>query len=326
MKGPVLITGGAGFIGSALVWGLNQRGLDRIRIVDVLDRTEKWRNLAPLRFDDYLEASDVPAAIERGVLDDIETILHMGACSSTTETDGGYLIRNNYEYTKMMADWALRKKIRFVYASSAATYGALDGDLSDTTDITSLRPLNLYAYSKQLFDLHAARHGYLDDMVGLKYFNVFGSNEAHKGDMRSVANKAFHQIRENGKVRLFKSHRPDYADGEQRRDFLYIKDAVAMTLHLAERPEAHGLFNVGSGTSHTWRELVQPVFEAMGAPVSVAFIDMPEELRSKYQYSTRADIDRLRRSGYTATITPLADAVREYVSLFLTPDRRLGDE
>jgi ADP-L-glycero-D-manno-heptose 6-epimerase len=325
--GTILVTGGAGFIGSALVWALNRRGRDRILIADVLDRSDKWRNLVPLRFDDYLEADDLRAAIERGTLDRVvHTVFHLGACTSTTETDAGYLLRNNVEYTRTLAEWALRREIRFVYASSAATYGALEGTLSDTDDLGRLRPLNMYAYSKHLFDIYAARRGYLDTIVGVKYFNVFGPNEDHKGDMRSVANKAFHQIAQTGRVRLFKSYRREFPDGGQQRDFVYVKDAVDMTLHLAGQPTAHGIFNVGSGESRTWRDLVQTVFAALDRPAEIEFIDMPPELRAKYQYSTRASLDRLRRTGYGRPITPLADAVREYIRHYLEPDRRLGDE
>jgi len=321
----ILVTGGAGFIGSALVWALNQRGDERILIADILDRTDKWRNLAPLRFDDYLEADTLPAALDRGALNHVRTIVHLGACSSTTETDAAYLMRNNTEYTKNLAQWALTHNVRFVYASSAATYGSLEGELSDRMDITGLRALNMYAYSKQLFDLHAARRGYFDRIAGLKYFNVFGPNEGHKGDMRSVANKAFHEIGETGRVRLFKSCRGEFADGEQRRDFLYVKDAVAMTLHIADRRAANGLFNIGAGRSHTWKELVAPVFDALGRPVNIEFVDMPASLRDRYQYSTCASLDRLREAGYERPVTPLADAVRQYVSDYLVPGRRLGD-
>ncbi len=333
-RGTVLVTGAAGLIGSAVVWALNQRGHERIIAVDRLDRSDKWRNLVPLRFDDYLEADALGNKIELGLLNDVRSIIHLGACSSTTETDGRYLIENNFNYTKMLAEWALQRGIRFAYASSAATYGALEGRVSDGIDITRLRPLNMYGYSKQLFDLHASNRGYLDRIVGLKYFNVFGPNEDHKGDMRSVVNKAFRQILETGRVRLFKSYRPEFADGEQRRDFLYIKDAVDMTLHLVydtgdqtgDGPGAHGLFNVGSGESHTWRELVTAVFAALGRPTEIEFIDMPVELRAKYQYSTEASIDRLREAGYRRPITRLADAVRDYVTRYLVPNRHLGDE
>jgi ADP-L-glycero-D-manno-heptose 6-epimerase len=321
-----LVTGGAGFIGSALVWALNQRGHDRILIADRLGRSGKWRNLPPLTFDDYLEADQLLPALERGALDDVKTIFHLGACSATTETDASYLIRNNFELTKTLAEWACRRNTRFVYASSAATYGALEGDLSETIDLASLRPLNMYGYSKHLFDVYAARRGYLDRIVGLKYFNVFGPNEDHKGDMRSMVHKAYQQIRESGHVRLFKSDRPEFRDGEQRRDFIYVKDAVEMTLHAAERSTLVGLVNIGSGQSHTWVDLVGAVFDAMGIRREIEFVAMPAHLRGKYQYATRAVTDRLRQSGFDRPVTPLADAVGEYVREYLVPDRRLGDE
>ena len=325
-RGTILVTGAAGLIGSAVVWALNQRGHERIIAVDRLDRSEKWRNLVPLRFDDYLEADALGDKIELGLLNDVRSVIHLGACSSTTETDGRFLVENNFSYTKMLAEWALQRGIRFAYASSAATYGALEGRVSEDVDIRSLRPLNMYGYSKQLFDLHASTRGYLDRIVGLKYFNVFGPNEDHKGDMRSVVNKAFRQIQETGRVRLFKSYRPEFADGDQRRDFLYVKDAVDMTLHLVDEPGAHGLFNIGSGQSHTWRELVTAVFAALGRPTEIEFIEMPIELRAKYQYSTEASIDRLRGAGFTKPIGPLSDSVRDYVTRYLVPERHLGDE
>jgi ADP-L-glycero-D-manno-heptose 6-epimerase len=325
-SGLTLVTGGAGFIGSALVWALNRRGVDRILVADRLGHSDKWRNLSPLAFDDYLEADRLPAAIERGALSEVRTIFHLGACSSTTETDASYLVENNFAFTKMLADWACARGIRFVYASSAATYGALEGDLSEGVPLASLRPLNMYAYSKHLFDLYASRRGYLDRIVGLKYFNVFGPNENHKGDMRSMVHKAFHQVRETGRVRLFKSDRTEFKNGEQRRDFVYVKDAVAMTLHAAEQSSVHGLLNVGAGQAHTWNDLVQAVFAAMGKPTNVEFVDMPDHLRGKYQYSTRAAVDRIRASGFDQPLTPLATAVNECVTQYLLPDRRLGEE
>jgi ADP-L-glycero-D-manno-heptose 6-epimerase len=320
------VTGGAGFIGSALVAALNQRGIDRILIADVLDRSEKWRNLVPLRFDDYVEADRLRDNLERGVLDDIRTVFHLGACSSTTEKDAGYLFRNNTEYTKTLAEWAIRQDVRFVYASSAATYGAMEGRLSDSCELAALRPLNMYGYSKHLFDLHAEKQGYLDRIVGLKYFNVFGPNEQHKGEMRSVVNKAFHQIGETGRMRLFRSYRPEFPDGEQRRDFLYVKDAVDATIHLAESSAAHGIFNIGSGRSSTWKTLGEAVFSALGLRPAIDYIDMPIDLQSAYQYSTEASIDRLRATGYRRAMTPLGEAIREYVTEYLVPDRRLGEE
>ena len=326
-RGKFLVTGAAGLIGSAVIWALNQRGDERIIAVDRLDRSEKWRNLAPLRFDDYIDADALGDKIELGLLNEVRAVVHLGACSSTTETDARYLVENNCNYTKMLAEWTLQRGIRFVYASSAATYGAIEGRVSEEDrSITALRPLNMYGYSKQLFDLHAAKRGYLDRIAGLKYFNVFGPNENHKGDMRSVVNKAFQQIQESGRVRLFKSYRPEFADGEQRRDFLYVKDAVDMTLHLVDDLRANGLFNIGSGQSHTWRELVEAVFAALDRPANIEFIDMPPELRGKYQYWTEASIDRLRATGYGQPISDLHDAVRDYVTQYLATGLHLGDE
>jgi len=325
--GRMVVTGGAGLIGSALVWELNRRGFDKIYLTDRLDRSEKWRNLAPLRFEEYFEGDDFAKLLEddRDLPSDIHTVFHLGACSSTTETDAAFLVRNNFAYTKKLAQWCLRRDARFIYASSAATYGALETDLSESRDLQSLRPLNMYGYSKQMFDLWAQRHGYLDRLIGLKYFNVFGPNEDHKGDMRSLVNKAYHQIRETGKMQLFRSCRPEYADGCQRRDFLYVKDAVKMTVHLAELDVIGGIFNIGAGESRTWMDLAHAIFKALGREPNIEFIDMPDYLRPKYQYLTCAVMDRLRATGYTTPVTPLEDAVADYVGNYLEKDLRLGD-
>jgi ADP-L-glycero-D-manno-heptose 6-epimerase len=327
-KGRLLVTGGAGFIGSALVWELNRRGLKNILIADFLGTDEKWKNLAPLQFADYVEADDLLGRIRESphVFSNIGAILHLGACSSTTETDAAYLIRNNFEYTKALAHFALDGGRRFVYASSAATYGGLEASLPESVALESLRPLNMYGYSKHLFDCYAQQTGMLPRITGLKYFNVFGPNEYHKGHMRSVVHKAFHQIREQGSVGLFKSYRPEFADGGQRRDFLYVKDAVAATLFLAERLDGGGLFNIGSGEPHTWLELAYAIFAALEREPKIEFIDMPEELRGKYQYFTCAHIHKLREAGFDRKITPLEDAVRDYIRNYLAPGRHLGDE
>jgi ADP-L-glycero-D-manno-heptose 6-epimerase len=322
-RGTIVVTGGAGLIGSALVWALNRRGLDDILVVDRLDESEKWKHLVPLRFADYVDADEFEArAMDGDDFGGVETIFHLGACSATTERDADFLTRNNYEYTKHLAAWAVERDIRFVYASSAATYGAREENLSDSADLHSLRPLNMYAYSKHLFDLYAERNGFADTVCGIKYFNVFGPNEDHKGSMRSLVDKAFGQIRETGSVKLFKSYRAEFRDGEQRRDFIYVKDAVDMTLHLAECG-AGGLFNVGSGIAQTWLDLVRPIFRALDAPERIEFVEMPEELRGKYQYSTCATIDRLRATGYDRPIGALADAVTDYVANYLVPARSL---
>jgi len=321
--GRIIVTGGAGLIGSAVIWALNRRGVQDILVVDRLDGSEKWKHLVPLRFADYIDADVFEEYATGGrSFGDVRTVLHLGACSSTTEIDVGYLMRNNYEYTKRVARWAVEEGARCVYASSAATYGALESDLSDEADLETLRPLNAYAYSKHLFDLYAVRTGLDQRICGLKYFNVFGPNEDHKGEMRSIVLKAYEQIREHGSVRLFKSYRPEYRDGEQQRDFIYVKDAAEMTLHATESG-AVGLFNVGSGTPHTWLDLVRPIFPALEMPERIEFVDMPERLRGKYQYYTCARMNRLYQTGYDRALTPLADAVTDYVTNYLVPQRSL---
>ncbi len=320
----VLVTGGAGFIGSALVWALNRRGCENIVVCDLLGTSAKWRNLVPLRFRDYVEADQLLPRLQNGALGKFDLILHLGACSSTTEGDASYLVRNNYEFTKDLCAWALANRTRFVYASSAATYGdGAAGMSDDESQLEKLRPLNMYGYSKHLFDLHAWRGGFLKKIVGLKYFNVFGPNEDHKGDMRSVVHKSFAQVKTEGVIRLFKSYRRDFRDGEQQRDFLYVKDAAAMTLHLAANKKAGGLFNIGSGVARTWNDLARAVFAALGRRPRIEYIEMPETLRDKYQYFTQADISKLRAAGYRQPITPLEEAVNDYVRNYLAPDRRL---
>jgi ADP-L-glycero-D-manno-heptose 6-epimerase len=321
----IIITGGAGFIGSALAAQLNARGADDILIVDLLGTNERWKNLRRLRFVDYMEADDFAQALDSDQIEwDVEAILHLGACSDTTETDASYLVRNNYEYSKMLAQWAVEHQVRFVYASSAATYGDGSAGFSDSEPIEQLIPLNMYGYSKQLFDLWAKRTGVAEQIAGLKYFNVFGPNEYHKGEMRSFVHKAFEQINAGGKVRLFKSHRPDYADGMQLRDFLYIKDAVDMTLFFLENPEVNGIFNIGTGQARSWLDLANAVFAAMGKTSNIEFIPMPEKLRDKYQYFTQADISKLRHAGYRKTTTDLESAVADYVQKYLMKDEYLG--
>jgi ADP-L-glycero-D-manno-heptose 6-epimerase len=325
-KGKILVTGGAGFIGSALIWALNTKGIDDILVCDSLGTDEKWRNIAPLRFDDFIAADELleRAQRESSSLDEIRTVFHLGACSATTELDLGYLMQNNFEYTKVLGEWSAQRKVRFLYASSAATYGDGSAGMNDTeTQLDRYRPLNGYAFSKQRFDLYASRRGLLNQFVGLKYFNVFGPNEGHKHEMRSVVHKAFQQIQTTGKIQLFKSYHPDYRNGEQKRDFLYVKDAVEMTIFLAANPTAIGIFNLGFGRARTWLDVANVVFSALSKPPVIEFTDMPEAIRPNYQYFTQATIAKLLSLGFKGPKYSLEEGVRDYVQNYLIPGRLL---
>jgi ADP-L-glycero-D-manno-heptose 6-epimerase len=327
-RSRIVVTGAAGLIGSALVWQLNREGVDDAIVVDRLGTSEKWRHLVPLRFSDYYEADDFYERIARSpqAFGPVSTVYHLGACSATTERDAAYLVRNNVGTSQELARWALARDSRFVYASSAATYGALETGLREDLDPHALRPLNMYGYSKHLFDMWARREGLLDHAVGIKYFNVFGPNEDHKGDMRSVVAKAYEHIALDGTMQLFASHRPDVRDGEQTRDFLYVKDAVAITSFLGRSPAATGLYNIGAGIARTWNDLAQAIYAALELPPRISYVPMPDVLREKYQYHTEATIERIRAAGYDAPITSLEDAVRDYVRNYLTTGTLLGNE
>ena len=316
----IIITGGAGFIGSAMLWELNHSGEKNIIIVDELGSTttQKWRNLSGLQFADFISKDLFPDLLERDALKGISAILHIGANSSTTETDADHLLFNNFDYSKKIASFCMAYNVRLIYASSAATYGDGANGYSDDIDgLDGLRPLNMYGYSKQLFDCWALKNGVLDHAAGLKFFNVYGPNEYHKGDMSSVVFKAFHQIRENGVVKLFQSHRPDYKDGEQLRDFVYVRDCSKIMKWLLEN-QTGGIFNVGSGNARSFKELATATFSALGKPANIEYIPMPETLRDKYQYYTCADIAKLRLAGFTEQLTPLEEGVSEYVQNYLS--------
>lgn len=322
----IVVTGGAGFIGSAIVWRLNQMGIDKIIIVDELGTDDKWKNLNGLKFADFFHKDDFMGLIlQRSVPFKITSMIHLGACSSTTEKDADYLMDNNVHYSQELAKYSIEKGNRFIYASSAATYGdGSNGYNDDENNLNDLRPLNMYGYSKQLFDLWIKRNGLMDKVVGVKYFNVYGPNEYHKDDMRSVVHKAFEQVRDFGKVKLFKSYNPEYKDGEQKRDFVYVKDAVDMTLHFLEREDKNGIFNVGTGNAQTWVELVTALFNAVGKPVNIEFVDMPEEIRGKYQYFTQANLGKIRNAGYDKKIMDVNEGVNDYVKNYLLKDVYLG--
>jgi ADP-L-glycero-D-manno-heptose 6-epimerase len=316
-----IITGGAGFIGSACLWRLNQAGVDKVLVVDNLGETGKWKNLVNRRYTDYLHKSQFLERLEGGALGAIEAIIHMGACSATTQADADYLMENNLHYSQRLARYCLNHGIRFINASSAATYGNGDqGFKDDPITQERLQPLNMYGYSKHLFDLWARRENHLDRLASLKFFNVFGPNEYHKGDMCSVIFKAFHQVQAEGVIRLFKSYREAYADGGQQRDFVYVKDCVEVIWWLLEHPQANGIFNLGTGQARTWNDLAAAVFKAMGLAKRVDYIDMPAHLRDHYQYFTCAEIDTLRAAGYERPFRSLEDGVADYVTHYLRQD------
>jgi len=320
----IVVTGGAGFIGSSIIWRLNVLGQQDIIIVDALGTDEKWKNLVGLNFLDFIHKDDFLSYLDSSKVR-IEAIIHMGANSSTTEKDADSLLRNNFEYTKKLSEYCLKNNSRFIYASSGATYG--DGSLGfddNESSLTKLRPLNMYGYSKQMFDLWAWHKGVLNQIVGLKYFNVYGPNEYHKGDMRSVVHKAFEQVAKTGKVKLFKSANPKYKDGEQLRDFIYIKDAVDMTLFFLDNKNKNGMYNIGTGKARTWNDLVTALFNAVNKPFNIEYIDLPAHLLDKYQYFTEAKIDKLISAGYSIPITSLEGGITDYIKNYLLKEKFLG--
>lgn len=308
----ILVTGAAGLIGRNIIAELNQSGFDNIVAVDNLRSNEKWMNLRAVKFRDYYEKDDFMEKVKTGYLSEFSHVVHLGACSSTTEKDATYLIKNNYEYTKILAEFCMKNNIRFLYASSAATYGEGEHGFDDKADIDPLQPLNMYGYSKQLFDLHAKREGFMDKITGLKYFNIFGYGEFHKGEMRSVVLKGYEQIKQTGQLKLFRSYREDYGDGEQKRDFLSAKDAAKMTLHLLFG-ENTGLFNIGHGQARTWNDLAAAIFSALRTKTNIEYIEMPDYLIPKYQYYTCADMEKFNSTGYKKTLSSLEDSVAEYI-------------
>lgn len=324
----IIVTGGAGFIGSCIVAGLQAAGKKDLVVVDYLGTDEKWKNIAKRELAACVHPDDTAAFLEehRG---EVEAIIHMGAISSTTETDADLINRSNFVLSQMLWDYCCANNCSFIYASSAATYG--DGELGFTDDDTqehlnALRPLNCYGWSKAVFDRRVAR---LRDekrptppqYAGLKFFNVYGPNEYHKGSMKSVIAHIFPIAKANEEVKLFKSYHPDYKDGWQLRDFVWVGDIVNVVLWLMENPQVSGLFNIGAGEARSFYDLAASTFHALGLEPKIGYKDMPETLRPKYQYYTKADISKLRSLGYDKPMTPLEEGVRLYVQNYLNaPD------
>ena len=316
-KELVILTGGAGFIGSCFLWKLNREGIDKVIVVDHLSDGDKWRNLSGKRFIDYIQKDNFLDILESGKIPNVKAIVHLGACSSTVLSDASYFIKNNYEYSKRLAEWANARSARFIYASSAATYCDGSNGYDDAEDkLYKLRPLNIYGYSKHLFDLWMLHSGLLKRSVGLKFFNVFGPNEYHKQEMMSIACKRFADVSSGKPMRLFKSYRPDYKDGQQKRDFIYVKDAVELVYYFFRKPDKNGIFNIGTGKARSWNDLAKAMFLAVGKKPEIKYVAMPQEMRYKYQYYTQAKTDKLRISGCNHKFMSLEDAVGDY-SLYL---------
>lgn len=324
----ILVTGGAGFIGSNIAGMLADHTDYRIVVVDEFGSTEKWRNLAKHRIFEIIAPGELFYWLESNK-DELEAIVHMGAVSSTTETDVDLILSTNFTLSRSLWNWAAQNKKRFIYASSAATYG--DGKAGFEDDIriealTKLKPLNAYGWSKHLFDqfvaiaTSGARDAIPPQWVGLKFFNVYGPNEYHKDDQRSVVNQIFPHALHGRPVRLFKSYREDYKDGEQLRDFIYVKDCVKIVVWMLANPMISGLFNVGSGKARSFKDLANATFAAVGKPAQITYIDMPEELRAKYQYLTEAKVDHLRAAGYNDAFYSLEEGVKDYVQTYLVKD------
>jgi ADP-L-glycero-D-manno-heptose 6-epimerase len=319
--GMLLVTGGAGFIGSNVVAALNDAGRD-VAVCDVLGQDGKWRNLAKRRLADFVPPSELMDWLKGRRL---EAVIHLGAISETTATDGDLVIETNFRLSMRLLDWCTANGTPLIYASSAATYG--DGEQGFRDDQTiealqKLRPMNLYGWSKHLFDMAVAERAARGERLppqwaGLKFFNVFGPNEYHKGTMMSVLARRFDDVKAGRPVQLFKSHRDGIADGDQRRDFIYVDDVVRVTMWLLATPSVSGIFNVGTGTARSFRDLMLSAYAALGAKPNIEYIDMPETIRGSYQYFTQSDVDRLLRAGYNGGFTALEDAVERYVKGFL---------
>ncbi|GHT39101.1 ADP-L-glycero-D-manno-heptose-6-epimerase [Endomicrobiia bacterium] len=309
----IILTGGAGFIGSCFLWKLNQEGVKDILVVDHLDNSEKWKNLIGKNYYDYIQKNDFFNTVISRQAQKPQAIVHLGACSSTALSDADYYIKNNYEYSKVLALWAFELRVPFVYASSAATYG--NGELGYDDDISKIRnlsPLNMYGFSKHMFDLWLLNNNYTDRATGVKFFNVFGPNEYHKGDMCSMICKNFDDVLDKGIIKLFKSYNTNYPDGAQRRDFVYIKDVVNVLWFLLKNPSKTGIFNLGTGKSRTWNDIAKSMFIVAGKKVNMEYIDMPDSLKSKYQYFTEAKMDNLKGIGYDKPFIELEDSVKDY--------------
>ncbi|QDP21034.1 ADP-glyceromanno-heptose 6-epimerase [Bradyrhizobium cosmicum] len=323
----LLVTGGAGFIGSNVVAALNEAGRSDVVVCDLLGSEGKWRNLAKRQLVDILPPAELFDWLKGRKLD---AVIHLGAISETTATDGDLVIETNFRLSMRLLDWCTANAVRLIYASSAATYGDGEAGFDDDASLPALkqlRPMNLYGWSKHLFDLAVAGRAVNGDPLppqwaGLKFFNVFGPNEYHKGTMMSVLARRFDDVKAGRVVQLFKSHREGIVDGDQRRDFIYVDDVVRVMMWLLASPSVSGLFNVGTGKARSFKDLMLAAYAALGTRPNIEYVDMPESIRGSYQYFTQSKVDRLHHAGYNGGFTTLEDAVKAYVGDYLDrPDR-----
>jgi ADP-L-glycero-D-manno-heptose 6-epimerase len=323
----LLVTGGAGFIGSNVVAALNEAGRSDVVVCDLLGNDGKWRNLAKRQLVDIVPPAELAGWLQGRKL---EAVIHLGAISATTATDGDLVFETNFRLSMRLLDWCTANAVPFIYASSAATYGDGEAGFDDDASVhalKTLRPMNLYGWSKHMFDLAVAERAARGEKLppqwaGLKFFNVFGPNEYHKGSMMSVLARRFDDVKAGHVVQLFKSHREGIADGDQRRDFIYVDDVVRVVMWLLATPSVSGIFNVGTGKARSFKDLMLAAYAALGARPNIEYIDMPETIRGAYQYFTQSQVDRLCRAGYNGGFTTLEDAVKAYVGDYLDrPDR-----
>ncbi|ROL61074.1 ADP-glyceromanno-heptose 6-epimerase [Bacteroidetes/Chlorobi group bacterium ChocPot_Mid] len=313
----IVLTGGAGFIGSCFLKKLNDEGISEIIVVDRLGEGEKWKNLVGKKFARFVHKDNfLEMLFESGIEETLEAIVHLGACSTTTERDADYVFENNLNYSVELATYAAENDIRFIYASSAATYGDGSNGYSEG-NYDELKPMNVYGLSKHLFDRWVIDHSLEKTFTGLKFFNVYGPNEYHKGEMASMIYKSFLQIENLGKVRLFKSNSQDYGDGEQKRDFIYVKDTVEVLWKILTNDKFSGIYNLGTGKARTWNDLVNAVFRALRKQPKIEYIEMPDDLSGQYQNFTQADMKKLNRSKVKIEFTTLEEGIDDYVKKFL---------
>jgi len=316
----IIITGATGFIGSVIAKDLFKQGVNDLILVDKFNKAEKWKNTVNINFKEFVDRDIFLERLENGDFGIPSAVIHMGACTDTTEFNMDYLMSQNYEYSKRLCTWCLTKGVRFLYASSAAVYGDGSKGFQDSDGLTlQMHPLNPYGFSKLLFDRWLINNGLTKSVAGLRFFNVFGPNEYHKGNMSSLIYRSFPMAKKEGVVRLFKSYKKDFADGEQKRDFIYVKDIIPVINFLLENKQVSGIFNLGSGYARTFNELAITILNSLGKKEKIEYIDMPEEIKNKYQYFTEADMTSLRSTGYKKEFTSLENAVSDYVQNYLVP-------